>query len=555
MPAGGGGRLNMGVQTRRRPFLSPALSSMRGAGRTGLPAAGVPGLVRQAVLLALAAGLSGFTILQGISPHDEGLMLQAGARIAAGQWPYRDFWINYPPGQPLVLAGLQEVFGASLLAWRVVVTAVDAVVALLAYRLARRRAPEAYALGAWLAVAGAMAYPSLPGPNPPALALGFAALLACRRRPALAGALAGLTCLFRLELGVAAILGVVLEAPRGSRARAAAVAIACAVLALAPFFAAAPGALLHDTVGFYAIQSLQRLPFPLGFTGPLRPSKLIEFYIPLILVVALALWCVAMATAVRQRGGPVHASAAMRGGIAAQARARAPDPGAWSLAPLAFVGLGYLLGRTDEFHLVPLAAVVPVMLAGAAATARARPLAAALLLMLGLIAVHGAERRAGQLLHTPALAAVPGPAGDGVQTDPTDARSLAALERVLATLTHPQEPIFVANPRFDLVHAGDPLLYVILGHPNPTRYDVMQPGVVTTASVQREIIASLQSSHCRVVIRWLDPRASLVEPNGAGRSSGVHILDRYLNANFRDVARFGVYQVLIRRGVGTRAGA
>jgi hypothetical protein len=505
------------------------------------------------VLLTLAAGLSGFTILQGIAPHDEGLMLQAGARIASGQWPYRDFWMNYPPGQPLVLAGLQELLGPSLLTWRVLVTATDAIVALLAYRLARRRAPELYALAAWLAVAGAMAYPSLPGPNPPALALAFGALLASRRRPALAGALAGLTCCFRLELGVAAILGVVLQAPRGSRARAAAVAIPCGLVTLAPFFAAAPGAMVHDTIGFYAIQSLQRLPFPLDFKGPLRPSKLIEFYIPLILVVSLALWALAMAVAVAVRSRTAHASAALRGGIAAQARARPPDPGAWSLAPLALVGLGYLLGRTDEFHLVPLAAVLPVMLAWAAAAARPRALAIALPAMLALIAVHGVERRAGQLLHPPALAAVPGPAGDGVETDPADARSLAALEREIAALTRPHEPIFVAVPRFDLVHAGDPLLYVILGHPNPTRYDVMQPGVVTTAPVQQEIIASLQRTHCRVVIRWLDPRASLIEANGGGRSSGVHILDRYLTANFSPVARFGVYQVLVRNATEPQA--
>ena len=52
----------------------------------------------------------------------------------------------------------------------------------------------------------------------------------------------------------------------------------------------------------------------------------------------------------------------------------------------------------------------------------------------------------------------------------------------------PGHPIFVANPRFDLVNVGNPLVYVLVGRPNPTRYDVMQPGVVTTAPVQREIV-------------------------------------------------------------------
>ncbi|MGO9903705.1 MAG: hypothetical protein ACLP0J_29480 [Solirubrobacteraceae bacterium] len=497
-----------------------------GGSSSPVPAQRAPNLMLQALLLVLAAGLAGFTILQGIAPHDEGLMLQAGSRIASGQWPYRDFWMNYEPGQPILLAGLQKLFGPSLLAWRVMLVTVDAVVALLVYRLSRRRACELYALGAWLAVAGAMAYPSLPGPNPPALLLAFAALMAADQAPRAAGLLAGLACFFRLEIGIAAIAGVVLEAPRGARSRAVLIAVSCALVMLAPFFAVAPGAMWHDTIGFYAIQGLQRLPFPLDFHGPLKPSKLIEFYAPLTLVVALALWVLAAMTGLR----------------------RARDSGMWSAAPLAIVGLGYLLGRTDEFHLVPLAAVLPVMLAWAAAAAPSRALRGALLVALTLLAAHGIERRVGQARHPPALAAVPGGAGDGVETDPADARSLAALERELALLTRPGEPIFVANPRFDLVHAGDPLLYIITGHPNPTRYDVMQPGVVTSAPVQREIISSLQRSHTRVVVRWLDPLASLVEPNGAGRSSGVHVLDRYLGARFEPIARFGFYEVLVQRG-------
>ena len=239
---------------QRRPFLAPAVAHNipRVEDRAGPP------IGLQVLLFVLAAALSGFTILRGISPHDEGLMLQAGSRIAAGQWPYRDFWTNYMPGQPLLLALLHQIFGPSLLAWRVVRTLTDATVTLLAYRLARRRAPESYALAAWLAVTGAMAFPTGPGPNPPALALAFGALLAAKRRPALGAVLAGVACLFRLEIGVAAIIGVALEAPIGA-ARATAIGAGCGLVVLAPFFAVAPGAMWHDTLGFYGIQDLQRL--------------------------------------------------------------------------------------------------------------------------------------------------------------------------------------------------------------------------------------------------------------------------------------------------------
>ena len=76
------------------------------------------------------------------------------------------------------------------------------------------------------------------------------------------------------------------------------------------------------------------------------------------------------------------------------------------------------------------------------------------------------------------------------------------------------------------------------------RYDVMQPGVVTTAPVQREMVADLRRAAPALVVRWLDPTASRPEPNGAGRSSGVRILDSYLATAYRPVARFGDYQLL-----------
>jgi hypothetical protein len=107
--------------------------------------------------------------------------------------------------------------------------------------------------------------------------------------------------------------------------------------------------------------------------------------------------------------------------------------------------------------------------------------------------------------------------------------------------------VFVANPRFDLVRVGNPLVYVLDGRPNPTRYDVMQPGVVTTAQVQREIVGDLERARPRIVIRWLSPVADQPEDNGAGRSSGVRLLDRYLARAYLPERRFGDYLVLRRR--------
>ena len=182
-----------------------------------------------AVLFLLAAGLSAVTILRGIGPQDEGLMLQWAARLADGQWPYRDFWSNYAPGQGLALAALWKAFGPSLLAWRVLRVLTDALVSVLVYALVRREASRGPALLAWVAAAAAMAWPSTPGPNPSALALIFGALLLARRRPLVAGALCGLAIAFRPELGCAGALAVALA---GGGLGALAAAAGVGVLAL-----------------------------------------------------------------------------------------------------------------------------------------------------------------------------------------------------------------------------------------------------------------------------------------------------------------------------------
>jgi hypothetical protein len=485
--------------------------------------------VAAGALLALgAAALSAFTILRGYGPHDEGLMLAWARRIADGQWPYRDFWANYTPGQPIVLAGLVKLFGPSLLWWRIVRVALDATVSVLAFAYVRRRAGIGWALGAWVAVAGAMAWPTGPGPNPPALALALGALLAARRAPVAAGALAGLAIVFRPEIGVAGAIGAALEARHagatsalvarpGGPARVALAAAVVVVLALAPFAIVGGGDMADQVLGFASVQDLQRLPFPLDYDGGLDPNKLLEFYLPAILVAGSALWVVW--------------ALARRDGLA--------------LAPLVAVGLAYLLARTDEFHLVPLSVVLAVALACAAGREPNAPLRAALGVALALVALHGLERRLGQARHPPTLAAIPAEAADGVRAAPADAAALRALIPYVRARAPGGAAVLVAPPRYDRVRVGDPMLNVLLDRPNPTRYDVVQPGIVTTAKAQREMARDLPAAP--VVVRWLAVAAREREPNGSAKSSGVFVLDRAIARGYRRAARFGDYLVLVRR--------
>jgi hypothetical protein len=201
--------------------------------------------------------------------------------------------------------------------------------------------------------------------------------------------------------------------------------------------------------------------------------------------------------------------------------------------------VGYLLVRTDLFHTAPLA----VMFAVLAAWALARWSVAALVVAVALsfVVVEGADRRWLVLREDTA------PVADGVRAPPAEAAELKATVSAIQRAVPPGEPIYVAPKRADQVTAGYPLLYVLADRPNPTRYDIAAPGVVTSAPVQREIIADLERTRPRVVVRWESPLSAAPEPNAAGRSSGVRLLDDYLARAYEPGPRYGTLRMLLRR--------
>jgi hypothetical protein len=501
-----------------------------------------------ALLFVAAAGLSAATMLKGFQPNDEGLMLQAAARIAHGQVPYSDFWWYYPPGQPYLLAVLWKAFGPSLLTWRIVRVLSDAAVAVLAFALARRRAPLWLSLVVWLATACAMAFPSGPHPFPIALALALGALLLFERNPAVAGVLAGVCAAWRLEFAAWLVLGILIahaisRERRGGIRFGSATAVTTLVLYLPVLIAAGFGTSLRLLVKYPLVDfsKYQSLPLPTDYNGPLNTSSiggflsdsaenLLHFYLPLMLVITAAGTLVALVIQNRRKLAPVA-------------------------APIVFtIGMGsYLLVRPDEFHTAPLAVMTAITAAWALAPANlpaARLLRSALcalpIIALIWIAAEGIDRRVRTIQeHDVALHV---PAADGVEGK---ANRVKPLEQTVAYINRHvpnNRPIYLATARSDLVTSGAPLLYILSERANPSRYDIAAPGVVTTAKVQREIVAALERTRTPLVVRYTAPVTAAHEPNKAGRSSGVVILDRYIAAHYRRAAKFGFYVMLERRG-------
>ena len=506
-------------------------------------------------LFAGAALIAGFTALRGIDPFDEGLVLQAARRVSGGQVPYRDFLWPYGPAQPYLLGLSFELFGTSLLGWRLIRVAVVGLTALVVFAIVRRAAGTRVAIVAWLVAACALAQPANASPFPVALLLGLLALLVAtggegsRRRALAAGILVGLAATWRLDFALYAAAGTAaaLLARAGPlRGRLAAVGVmalsAAGVVLLAYLpFALATGTsdLYEDLIG----RSLEErdywtLPFPLDYGGRLRgwpPGALAEdakdllgFYLPLLATVGLGVAAVAVAQRWRVE--------------------RRLPPAAAGLLVFALGPLAYLLSRTDEFHATPLvvtlACLLPAVLASPAAGRAGKLLAAAAAVVLALLLAYGAANRLSALFLPKPAEAIDVPVADGVRAPPAEAR---AIERVVALVqgrVPPGEPIYVAPARSDLVAFENPLLYVLTERDNATAADV---GLRAPAGEQRRIVQALERSRPRVVVRWTDPLSSKREPNPRGRPSGSRIFDDYLERRYRLVERLYHHDVLERR--------
>jgi hypothetical protein len=502
------------------------------------------------VPLALFAGgvlIAGVTLLRGVDPFDEGLILSAARRVGDGQVPYRDFLWSYGPAQPYLLAGLAKLLGESLLWWRLVWACAVAGVAVAAYALVRPAAGSRWAVAAWLTAALGLAEPRIPNPVLLSLLAGLCALLAAgagerpaRSRAVRAGALVAVAAAFRLDFALYAAAAACVALALSARALrpalvCAGVAVAGAVLVYLPFAIVVGPGDLYDSLVATSLREREywTLPFPWAYHG-LSPSSakglkhLLDFYVPALLLAGLAV--AAVGTVVRL------------------ARDRRP-PARWlGVLALSLGALSYLLSRTDRSHTLPLVALLGALLSLVAAWAlgeRPRgwaPLAGGAAVVLALLLGHGAANLVSAIVHPARTSGLRVGPADGVRVKPAEARSIESLVALVHARVPPGDPIYVAPARSDLVRLSDPLLYVLADRDNATDRDF---GLIARAPVQRRIVRQLERARPRVVVRWTDPIGSLREPNLRGRPSGVHLLDDWLERNYRLVRRLYHYDVLV----------
>ena len=554
-------------------------------------------VVTRPPLVYLLLFLVSFVILflgmdRGIVLYDEGLMLVGAMRVAAGQVPHRDFYANYGPAQFYTLAWLFRLFGRSILTERIYDLALRAATITLTYKITATYCRKWIALcttivcAFWLfgAVVGSIATPIIP--------ILFLILLGSlflfpvfhaevrSWRVLAAGGIAGLTALFRYDVGFAMtfvhVCSIVIAAflRRGSAAQKA----AWITSVLPPYFIGVtavflPFALLylsvapihpfvHDVILFptkyYA--RARRLPFP-GLHG--RSLENMAIYLPIV-VDSLCLYSV----------------------ITAKDRNRTREAGTDNIARnQSWIGLLILFGLLSAAFYFKgiiriamvqmLLSLVPTVIALAGLyeySSRKGKMLHRIVQWTMALSIFTAtwsalkEVRVLYLSHESVLQEVmspPGPASIRAKTewcsvpnplhtglcflvDPGHAKIISYI----SAHTSPGEPIFIGLTRHDRLVSNDLLTYFAAGRLPATRWSHFDPDLQTRADIQTEMIHELDRQGVRYVILESQFDSLVEASNDSSKSSGVTLLDDYIRRNYHQLETFDALSLWLRNGAG-----
>jgi hypothetical protein len=529
----------------------------------------------------VAVGLGAFVLLllampRELNTFDEGIILSGAMRVLAGEVLHRDFYSLYGPAQYYAVAAALDLTPHQFLAARLWDVAIRAATIAAIFAVLRPVVPLVLALafaalgGVCLLLVATYLYPVFPCILLAVIATAqvtrFATGRAGRGSMLGAGLCAGAAALFRYDAGfmLAAanmlallVLGWVAGArPRRVLAGVLAYAGGCALVFVPPAIAyllvAPVGAWVDDiiTYAMHHYASGRGMPFPRPGDLLVDPADAIV-YVPLL---AAALAGVELFRRARRRAAGLDPAAAylIAFGIAA------------------FVLFFKGVVRVSPIHMM--LAIVPalIVIGLAAASWRRHGAAVRALLVVAIAAVlipaastgrdylirnrRVADRSvAGWLvtkagLMTPSAMLPPG-------CEPTPALRFATVfidyalvSNYIDAHSRPDERILVAPGRHDKIFVNPMALYFTTGRLPATHWSEYDPGIQNRADVQQTMIAELQRYDVRWIVRdtYFDTH---IEPNLSAVSTGVKLMDTYIDEHYRPVARSGQVTVWLRKDV------
>lgn len=516
----------------------------------------LPTLRRWAPLLVVLFSLVYLQVglTRWLNHFDEGLVCVGAERVLRGELPYRDFWSFYAPGQFYLVAGVFRLLGVTVLAERLLGIAELAALLLLLFLLCRRVAGEAFAWSGWLLALTWKLGPPLALGVTTALLLGMASLLCLllfleRRGRWLipAGLLTGLALLFRQDFGLyflfAEALTLLLYLPRERLTwrplGAYLLSLLAMVVPVAGYFLwQVPLSTLVEDLLVYPLTVYPHIwpvPFPTLHNAPL----------PLPNWAALLDWGY-LVPKLRQIWPFYFPLLVYLGGLISVIRFWRRPERIWSALPLVLLGavLFYNLRfRADAWHLWPWGLPAAVLLALLAdclwrqrESHRFRGWAALALIALPVLTIVLPQLLLWSHWYReapPAEAEFLLPRARGLMREPADYAYQAAVGWVLTHVPE-NETLYVGPCRHDCLDLTDVMFYFLAQRRPATRWHEMEPGVITTAAVQRQVIADLEVSRPPCVV--LDQRR--LPPGGDMAGQVATLLDDYLREHYAPVQTF-----------------
>jgi len=504
------------------------------------------------------------------APYDEGIVAVAAQMLAAGEVPYRDFFIiAYPPGQIYLLAGLFKIFAGSLVAGRIYAVFVSVAIAMLVYFSSRRLTRSLkISVFAYLVMLASLAprLGAIPAPIWTGVGLALFAIYLCIRyldsdTPrfiyiAASGMIAGIGIAFRHDIGIfaaAAILApLTLKAFKERSFKAVPVFFAGIILVTALWvgYFARLGALsdMRDSLFIFpfvhekmAAISLPKPCFDLGmiFHQSLYFINVNQFYIPVI-----AYTFIAGLLFIRLLKGELF---------------RQENMALLAIALFGVITYKEVAVRADPAHLLAMIAPAVIISAYITHDAFSRKFkirtdiivkyvfAIALSFLFLLLMIKNVDKcikNGYTKVYKKDIIRTPFDKG-AIYVPREEMEELLDTVRFIRQNTGPGERIYLGNlPHWKDDFGGTLLLYYLADRLPSTKYYELMPGLVTSKKFQEEVAGSLVAKDVRLLILQDVDTGGLKKEDVPTDSL---ILDEFIARNYAPVAKFGKYNIYKRK--------
>jgi hypothetical protein len=521
------------------------------------------------------------------SIFDEGIVLTAAMRVAAGQVSHRDFYILYGPAQFYLLAGLFKLFGHSIFVERLFDLFSKALVVTSVYALTsvycRRSIAACTSVIVLFWLFSFSQWPGSPVVPVSLLNILSSALivpvfwgLISKGRMFAAGTVAGLAALFRYDTGIALFvihacvvsIAVYLQgrALSSNLRRFACIIwpylLGFAVLTLPPliyYLSVAPaGPLVHDMI-LYPARYYHRgrnLPFPGVHVHSLEN---LGIYTP-IAIAGLSLY-VAGTAYLRARRNESDSKEILK-----------EQPWLGFLVTFALLTVAmYLKGfvRVSLFQMylaiVPSLALIAVLFVHRFAFSLATRISIVCLTSFSLLAAASAafHQAKGLYLSHLSVAEYISSSVRGVtpQSEVNWCKTNNSLTMGLCFLpenqsiqtiefisihTKPDQRLYVGSIKHDRIFANDNIIYFATQRLPATRWSELDPDLESRYDVQAQMVHEFEMKTPPYIV--LDSEfATMQEPNDSSRSSGVTLLDEYIRSRYQQIETFGQMSIWRRK--------